>query len=154
MVILDFGCVYNGYTGDFARTTVVGEATPRQKDIYRVAYESLQAGIDAVKPGIMCSQLDHVMRQVIESNGYSEYQHKWASGHQLGYGLHGEPLIGPGVDVPLQEGMVINLEPSIYIYDDLSVGGVELEDTLLVTATGCRRLTDFPYDEKLLMLQP
>lgn len=150
MVILDFGCVYRGYTGDFARTTVVGDPTLKQKEIYRIAYRSLQEAIQAVRPGVLCSDIDRIVRQVIEDAGYGKYQHPWASGHQLGFGLHGEPLIGRGVNVPLRPGMVINIEPSVYTYDDLSVGGVEIEDTVLVTETGYRRLTDLPYDDRLL----
>jgi Xaa-Pro aminopeptidase len=150
LVILDFGCVYRGYTGDFARTTIVGEPRPKQRDIYRVAHAALQAGLEAVRPGVLCSEVDRVVRQVIAEAGYAKYQHPWSSGHQLGFGLHGEPLIGPGVDVPLQAGMVINIEPSVYTFDDPSVGGVEIEDTLLVTETGHRRLTDLPYEAKLL----
>lgn len=52
--------------------------------------------------------------------------------------------------MPLQAGMAVNIEPSLYTYDDLSIGGVELEDTILVTETGSRRLTDFPYESRLL----
>jgi Xaa-Pro aminopeptidase len=59
-------------------------------------------------------------------------------------------VLGPGVDVPLQAGMVINIEPSLYTFDDLAIGGVELEDTVLVTDTGSRRLTNFPYEPRLL----
>jgi Xaa-Pro aminopeptidase len=103
-----------------------------------------------VKPGVLCSEIDRVIRQVIAEAGYTKYQHPWSSWHQLGFGLHGEPLIGPGVDVPLQAGMVINLEPSVYTFDDPLIGGVEIEDTLLVTDSGHRRLTQLPYDDKLL----
>ena len=55
--------------------------------------------------------------------------------------------------MPLQAGMTVNIEPSLYTYDDLSIGGVELEDTILVTETGSRRLTDFPYESRLLALR-
>ena len=150
MVILDFGSVYNGYTGDFARTTIVGEPTVAQRALYRAAYDSLMAAIAAVRPGVLCSEIDRIGREVITAAGFAAYAQPWAIGHQLGFGLHGEPVLGPGVDVPLQVGMVVNIEPSLYTFDDLAVGGVELEDTILVTETGSRRLTDFPYELRLL----
>lgn len=150
MVILDFGCIYKGYTGDFARTTSVGEPTEQQRRLYRAAYESLQEAIRSVKPGVLCSDIDRIAREVLAEHGMGKYQQPWASGHQLGFGLHGSPVIGPGSDVPLVPGMVINLEPSLYTYDDPTIGGVEIEDTVLVTENGYEKLTDFPYDEKLL----
>ena len=150
MVILDFGSVYNGYTGDFARTTIVDEPTAAQRALYRAAHDSLTAAIAAVRPGVLCSEIDTIGREVIARAGFAAYTQPWAIGHQLGFGLHGEPVLGPGVDVPLQAGMVINIEPSLYTFDDLSIGGVELEDTILVTDTGSRRLTDFPYEPRLL----
>ena len=150
MVILDFGAVWNGYTGDFARTTIVGEPTAAQRALYRAAYDSLTAAIAAVRPGVLCSEIDRIGREVIAAAGFARYAQPWAMGHQLGFGLHGEPLLGPGVDVALQAGMVLNIEPSLYTCDDLTIGGVELEDTVLVTETGSRRLTDFPYEPRLL----
>jgi Xaa-Pro aminopeptidase len=150
MVILDFGCVHKGCTGDVARTTVVGEPTLEQRAIYRAGYEALQEAMRAVRPGVLCSEIDRIARDVIREAGYERYQAPWAVGHQLGYGLHGEPLLGPGVDVPLRAGMVINIEPALYTFDELEIGGVEIEDSLLVTETGAERLTTLPYDEALL----
>ena len=150
MVILDFGCVHRGYTGDFARTIVVGEPTAPQRRLYRTAYDALQEAVKTAKPGVLCSAVDAAVRRVVHDAGFGRYAQGWASGHQLGFGLHGEPLLGPGVDVPLQPGMVINLEPSLYTFDDLTVGGVELEDTVVITESGSRLLTDFPFDERLL----
>jgi len=150
MVILDVGCVHRGYTGDFARTVVVGEPTAPQRRIYRAAYDALQEAVKTAKPGVLCSAVDAVVRRVVRDAGLAKYAQGWASGHQLGFGLHGEPLVAPGVDVPLRPGMVINLEPSLYTFDDLTVGGVELEDTVVITESGSRRLTDFPFDERLL----
>jgi Xaa-Pro aminopeptidase len=150
MVILDFGCVYRGYTGDFARTVVVGDSTPPQRRIYRAAHDALQAAIAAARPGVLCSAVDAAVRRVIRDAGLAKYEQGWASGHQLGFGLHGEPLVGPGVDVPLRPGMVINLEPSLYTFDDATVGGVELEDTIVITDSGSRLLTRYPFDATLL----
>ena len=150
MVILDFGCVHRGYTGDFARTIVAGEATAPQRRIYRAAYEALREAVKTARPGVLCSAVDAVVRRVVQDAGLGKYVQGWASGHQLGFGLHGDPLVGPGIDVPLQPGMVINLEPSLYTFDDMTVGGVELEDTVVITQTGSRLLTDFPFDARLL----
>lgn len=150
MVILDFGCVYRGYTGDFARTTVVGDPSPEQRRLYRAAFRALQEAMHAVRPGVLCSVIDALARDVMREEGFERSIAPWPMGHQLGYGLHGSPVIGPGVNVPLQPGMVLNIEPALNTPDDPSVGGVELEDTVLVTEDGCERLTDFPYDERLL----
>ena len=150
MVILDFGCVHRGYTGDVARTAVVGEPSPAQRRLYRAAHLALQEAIAAVRPGVACGALDALVREVIEDEGLGRYAAPWAVGHQLGYGLHGAPLLGPGVEEPLRVGMVVNIEPALFTADDPAVGGVELEDTVLVTGDGCERLTLFPYDDRLL----
>jgi Xaa-Pro aminopeptidase len=151
MVILDFGCVYRGYTGDFARTTVVGDPSPAQRRLYGAAHRALQEAIAASRPGLLCSAIDTLAREVLRDEGLERYVAPWPIGHQLGYGLHGSPVIGPGVDVPLQAGMVVNIEPALNTPDDPAIGGVELEDTVLVTDTGSERLTDFPYDNRLLV---
>jgi Xaa-Pro aminopeptidase len=150
MVIIDVGCVYKGYTGDFARTTVVGNPNSKQREIYTVAHKALQASIEAVKPGVLCSEIDAASRAVIARYGYTKYENAWATGHQLGYGLHGAPHINRGVDLPLEPNMVVNIEPSIFTYDDPSGGGVELENTVLVTESGYELLTPFPFDDRLL----
>jgi Xaa-Pro aminopeptidase len=150
LVILDFGAVVNGYTGDFARTTIVGAPSPAQRALYRAAYDSLQAAIAAVRPGVPCSEIDRIGRATMAAAGFARYAQPWAFGHQLGFGLHGEPLLAAGVDAPLLPGMVLNLEPALFTFDDETIGGVELEDTVLVTETGSRLLTDVPYDARLL----
>ncbi|MBX3068967.1 MAG: aminopeptidase P family protein [Thermomicrobiales bacterium] len=150
MVILDFGSVIDGYTGDSARTTVVGTPTAEQRAIYRAAYDALNRSIEAVKPGVLCSEIAMISQRTIEDAGFARYAQPWAVGHQLGFGLHGTPVLAAGVDVPIEPGMVINIEPSIYTYDDLTVGGVEIEDSILVEDGGVRLLTNLPYDQALL----
>jgi len=152
MVILDFGCVYKGYTGDFARTVMFGKPTELQKRIFTTAYVAQKEAIKAMKPGVPCMDIDAVVRRVAEDSGMGKYIQPWASGHQLGYGLHGAPAIGPGVGDVLQEGMMINIEPSVNTYDNLQGGGVEIEDTVLITKDGAELVTRFPYDESLLTL--
>jgi Xaa-Pro aminopeptidase len=150
MVVIDLGCVFRGYTGDFARTTVCGSPTAEQRRLYRAAHTALQAAIGAVRPGVRCASIDQIVRDVLRDEGYEQYMMRWPSGHQLGYGLHGAPLIGPGIDEELRAGMVINIEPAAWTADQEHIGGVEIEDTVLVTDDGFERLTDLAYDAALL----
>jgi Xaa-Pro aminopeptidase len=131
-------------------TPSAGKSGASPQALYRTACDALTAAIEPVRPGVLCSEIDRIGREVIAGAGFAAYAQTWAIGHQFGFGLHGEPVLGPGVDVPLQAGMVVNVEPSRSTYDDLSIGGVDFEDTILVTETGSRRLTDFPYESRLL----
>lgn len=150
MVILDVGSVVKGYTGDLGRTVICGNPTPKQKEIYRVAYESVREAVKAVKLGVTCHEVDRRAREVIEDAGWGKYQHAGNTGHQLGYGLHGDPLIHRNIDFPLVENMVINLEPRVVLPDQPDVGGAHLEDSVVVTKDGAEYLNDTPYDERLL----
>ena len=150
MVILDVGCVHLGYTGDVARTTIVGEPSAAQRNLYQAAHLALQEAIKAIRPGLACGHIDALVREVIAGEGLERYTAPWAVGHQLGFGLHGAPLLGPGVEDPLEIGMVVNIEPALSTPDAPEVGGVELEDTVLVTMDGCERLTSTPYEARLL----
>jgi len=150
MVIIDMGCVYKGYTGDLGRTAYVGKPTDLQKEIYRVAYMALQETIKAVKPGVTCGYLDQVARSVIREEGYGKYEHKFSTGHQVGYGLHGFPAINKGVDYVLKPGMVFCLEPRVTMFDRPEVGGAHNEDTVLVTENGYEKISKLEYCEDLL----
>ena len=151
MLIMDMGCVYKGYTGDLGRTICVGgRPTPEQKRIYQVTYKALHAAIAAAKPGVTCGYLDAVARQVIKDEGFEKYEHKFQTGHQVGYGLHGEPAINKNVDFVLQPGMVFCLEPRVTVYDDFSIGGAHIEDTVLVTENGAEKISKLQYCHELL----
>jgi Xaa-Pro aminopeptidase len=150
-VIIDLTSSYRGYTGDGGRTVFAGgKVSPIQKKIYQVCYQSLQAAIAAVKPGAKCLDPDTAARQVIEEAGFGKYEHKFATGHQLGYGLHGDPSINRGVEFVIQPNMVIALEPRITMFDRPEVGGVHMENVVLVTETGNEVLTRLPFEECLL----
>lgn len=149
LVILDVGCVVKGYTGDLGRTVICGEPTPLQKEIYAVVYDSVMEACKMVKPGVTCAEVDARSREVIEDAGWGKYQHTGITGHQLGYGLHGAPEIFKGIDVPLQKNMVICLEPRVILRDRPDVGGVHLENAVLVTDDGFEFLNNTPYDPQL-----
>lgn len=150
MVILDVGSVVRGYTGDLGRTVATGEPSAAQTSIYNTVRNALETAAAAIRPGVTCGEIDRRAREAIKDSGWEQFQHKGSTGHQLGFGLHGAPLIARGVEVELQENMVICLEPHIVLPDYPEIGGAHLEDVFLVTQDGTERLNDTPYDERLL----
>jgi Xaa-Pro aminopeptidase len=126
----------NGYWGDNAGTHFVGEPSTELKKMYQIVLDTLRKGIDAIKPGVRACDLDKMLRDAIQGEGYSPYPHH--SGHGLGTSYHEEPRIVPYNTMQLQPGMVIAIEPGIYVPN---VGGVRLEDVMLVTYDGCEVLT-------------
>ncbi len=98
MVILDIGSVVKGYTGDLATTVICGEPTAEQKAIYKATHLALQEAKKVIKPGVTCHQIDRRAREVIEDAGWGKYLYTGNTGHQLGFGLHGEPLVHKNVD--------------------------------------------------------
>lgn len=150
LVIMDMGAVVGGYLSEFARTVIVGEPTAMQKEIAKIQMEALNEAKKMVRPGVKCSEVDRKARSVFIDKGYGKYMHRFDTGHQLGYGLHGEPAISKDSTSLIQKNMVLNLEPKIYLFDQPEVGGVVNEDTLLVTNDGSEQMTNIPYDEKLI----
>jgi Xaa-Pro aminopeptidase len=135
-VIADIVPRLDGYWGDNAGTHFVGEPSPALQRIYQVVLEALRAGIAAVKPGVRCCDLDELLRSAVRAQGYAAYPHH--TGHGLGVAYHEEPRIVPYNTLALEPGMLLALEPGVYVP---GVGGVRLEDVLLVTAHGCEVLT-------------
>lgn len=150
MVILDLGAVVKGYTADLGRTVICGEPTAEQKAIYRATHLALQEAKKVIRPGVTLAQIDARAREVIADAGWGQYLYSGNTGHQLGYGLHGEPLVDKGIDVTVVENMVMCLEPRIVLPDRPDIGGAHLEDIALVTRDGYEQLNRTPYDERLL----
>ncbi len=150
MVILDIGAVVRGYTGDLGRTVICGDPTPEQKAIYRATHLALQEAKKAVRPGVTCHAIDQRAREVIADAGWGKYLYTGNTGHQLGYGLHGDPLVHRNVDFTVVENMVMCLEPRIVLPDRPDVGGAHLEDVVVVTTDGCEQINTTPHDERLL----
>ncbi len=145
-VLMDFGCVYKGYCSDMTRTVVAGKATEEFKEIYSVVKEAQEAGLSAIKPGVLGRDADAAARRVIEEGGYGKY-----FGHALGHGvgilIHELPILSPKSEIILSPGMVVSCEPGIYIYGRT---GVRIEDLVVVTEEGCRNLT--PLTKELIEL--
>ena len=147
LVVLDFGGVYDGYCVDLTRTASVGEPGGEALRMHAAVLAAQTAAIAAVRPGALASAVDAAARGVLREHGLAEaFQH--GTGHGLGLEVHEAPRIaqaarlqGPGADVVLEAGMVITVEPGVYVP---GTGGVRIEDDVLVTAGGCEMLTDAP----------
>jgi Xaa-Pro aminopeptidase len=137
LVTLDMGAVYDGYTADMTRTVVVGKANKKQKEVYNIVLKAQRQALSKVKPKIKACDLDKVARDIIKRAGYAKY-----FGHGLGHGIggiiHAGPAINPRNQQLLEAGMVITIEPGIYVPN---WGGVRIEDDVLVTQRGCEILT-------------
>lgn len=146
LVTMDFGASLAGYNSDITRTLVVGEADKKQEEIYGIVLEAQLAGIRSVKPGVPASEVDRAAREVIESYGYGEcFGH--STGHGLGLQIHENPRLSSRDHTELKPGMVVTVEPGIYI---AGWGGVRIEDSILVDSTGPRILSSSPK-EKLIV---
>lgn len=148
MVKIDFGAVYGGYHSDMTRTVFLGKATPKFKNIYAIVLEAQQKAIAAIKPGVVCKDVDAVARKVITDAGYGEnFGH--GLGHSLGLEVHEAPALSVRCDDKIRPGVAFTVEPGIYLP---GWGGVRIEDVFLVKEKGLLRLTNTPnelYEVKL-----
>ncbi len=140
LVTIDFGCRLNGYHSDETVTLAVGTVSPRLREMHEVVLEAHDRAIDRVLPGVMLKDIDAAARQFITDRGFGDY-FGHGTGHGVGLEIHEAPTVSSRSDEVAREGMVFTIEPGIYVPD---VGGVRIEDTVLVTAGGCRRLTRIP----------
>lgn len=137
-VTLDFGAVYQGYHSDMTRTLIMGHPTEQQHQIYQLVLTAQQKGVQAVKAGELCREVDAVARDIITAAGYGSY-FGHGLGHCVGLMIHEEPRLSPTNETErLAENMVVTVEPGIYLPD---WGGVRIEDLVIVTASGCEVLT-------------
>ncbi|MCL5773069.1 MAG: Xaa-Pro peptidase family protein [Firmicutes bacterium] len=142
-VIFDFGAVYNGYHSDMTRTVIIGKPDKKHREIYSLVLESQRKALKTIKAGMTCGGADLLARQVIEEGGFCEY-FGHGLGHGIGLAVHEEPRLRKGNEALLKAGMVVSVEPGIYIP---GFGGVRIEDLVEVTEKGCRVLTRAPKEE-------
>lgn len=141
-ITFDIGAVYEGYHSDMTRTIVVGEASDEQKKIYDIVLKAHLEGLKAVKAGVSGYDVDKVCRDIITEAGYGEY-FGHGTGHGVGLEIHEEPRVSPKGETILKPGMVITVEPGIYLPDKF---GVRIEDTVLVTEDGYETFAHMPKE--------
>jgi len=144
-VTLDFGAVYNGYHSDITRTVVLGRPEKKQEEIYQLVLEAQMSAIESLRAGIKASDVDGAARRIIEQAGYGK-QFGHGTGHGVGLSIHEKPRLSAKDQSLLEEGMVVTIEPGIYLP---GWGGVRIEDTVLVLNGGCRVLTRTPKENLL-----
>ena len=142
LVTMDFGCKYGGYCSDMTRTVAVGHAGEEERRVYETVLRAQLESEKAVREGIPCSEVDAVARRLIADAGYAgAFGH--ALGHSVGLEIHEQPVFAPGCGEKTRSGMVITLEPGVYLDGKF---GVRIEDMIVVQPDGCLNLTHSPKD--------
>ncbi len=142
LLVIDWGCFVDGYPSDITRTFAVGEIDAESKRIYDVVKLANEEGKLVARPGATGHDVDRAAREVIDDSGFGEYFfHR--TGHGLGLEVHEPPFMMEGNTEPLSVGNVFTVEPGIYVS---GLGGVRIEDDVVITPTGHRSLTTFTRD--------
>lgn len=148
-VTMDFGCRFEGYCSDITRTVVVIEASPRHREIYDQVLKAQLAALDMMRPGVLARDVDARTREVLDEKDLARY-----FGHGLGHGLgqlvHDAGRMNPTSDTVLEVGQVWTVEPGVYIE---GLGGVRIEDDVVVVEGGIEILTRTPKELLLLPVQ-
>lgn len=147
MVVIDFGCVVEGYTADFTRTIAVGEPDKKLREAYRVVKEAGELVYAAARAPMKAIDLDAVARKHFETHGLATYFNH-SLGHGLGLDVHSLPRIGPESKDLIPANAVVAIEPGVYFP---GLGGIRLEDDVLITETGCEVLT--PSSRELVCVE-
>jgi len=145
-VVLDFGGLRFGYGSDTTRTVCVGEPTSEIREVHEIVRLAQQAGVDAVRPGVTCQDVDRAARKVIRDAGYGE-QFIHRTGHGIGLTTHEPPYMVEGEDQQLVPGMCFSVEPGIYLAGKF---GVRIEDIVTVTEDGGRRLNNTDHSLRVV----
>ena len=137
IILIDVGARQDGYTSDMTRMLCVGNVSAQLKQLYQAVLESQLAAIDAIREGVTAQKVDLAARSVLKALGLDK-QFVHSTGHGLGLEVHEAPSLRKKDKTPLAAGMVVTVEPGAYVE---GVGGIRIEDMVLVTKTGCEILT-------------
>lgn len=146
LLLIDIGAIEAGYSSDMTRMAYLGAPSPKVKRLYQAVWNAQRAAIAAIRPGVHAGEIDRVARRVLKA----EKLDRWfvhSTGHGLGLEIHEPPRLGKRDQTRLEPGMAITVEPGVYLE---GFGGVRIEDTVVVTATGCEILT--PTSKDLLLV--
>jgi len=146
LVVLDYGVILSGYCSDMTRTVSVGRASAKERAWYTAVLEAQIAGIAAVRAGATAGEVDAAARKVLKQSGLGKH-FTHSTGHGVGLEIHESPRLAAGETAVLQSGMVVTIEPGVYIPGE---GGVRIEDMVLVTQSGCEVLT--PTNKELITI--
>jgi len=139
-ITMDFGAVYSGYCSDMTRTVALGEITDEQKQVYNTVLEAQSKALEIMRAGITGLEADKAARDVIENRGYGEF-FGHSLGHSVGLEIHEYPNCSPKSKTVLESGVIMTVEPGIYIPEKF---GVRIEDMVLIRENGCENLTHSP----------
>lgn len=141
LVVMDFGCVVDGYCSDMTRTVAVGDISSEAKKVYDTVLEAQLAGLSAVREGVLGCDADRAARNIIDALYPGTFGH--SLGHGVGLDIHEAPNLSPKNNKPLKCGNVVTVEPGIYLP---GFCGVRIEDMVIVTENGCEILTKSPKE--------
>ena len=146
LIVMDGGALHQGYASDITRTIAVGEPSPELRRVYEIVKLANEVGRRAARPGVSGANIDRSARDVIEDSGYGpQFLHR--TGHGLGLEIHEPPYIVAGSDTPLPVGATFTIEPGVYVPN---LGGVRIEDDVVITEQGAESLTTF--DRSLIIV--
>nr|WP_302599277.1 aminopeptidase P family protein [uncultured Cellulosilyticum sp.] len=141
-VVMDFGCIYEGYCSDMTRTILIGEPTNKHLEIYNTVLKAQKAALEQIKPGMTGQEVDKIARDIITAAGYGDcFGH--GLGHGVGIDIHESPRFSPAEKAVIKAGMVMTVEPGIYVP---GFGGVRIEDMVIVTENGILNVTHSPKE--------